>query len=72
MRLTDWFLVIPFLPLAIVLASVLDRSIRNMILVIAITTWPGTARLVRAQVLAVKQRPLRRPGPGARGRHART
>ncbi len=56
MRLTDWFLVIPFLPLAIVLASVLDRSIRNVIFVIAITTWPGTARLVRAQVLTVKQR----------------
>jgi peptide/nickel transport system permease protein len=56
MRLTDWFLVIPFLPLAIVLASVLDRSLRNVILVIAITSWPGTARLVRAQVLTVKQR----------------
>ena len=56
MRLTDWFLVIPFLPLAIVLASVLSRSLRNVILVIAITTWPGTARLVRSQVLTVKQR----------------
>ncbi len=56
MRLTDWFLVIPFLPLAIVLASVLDRSLRNVVLVIAITSWPGTARLVRAQVLTVKQR----------------
>ncbi len=56
MRLTDWFLVIPFLPLAIVLASVLDRSIWNIVLVIGITSWPGTARLVRAQVLTVKQR----------------
>ncbi len=56
MRLTDWFLVIPFLPLAIVLASVLDRSLRNVVLVIAITSWPGTARLVRSQVLTVKQR----------------
>jgi peptide/nickel transport system permease protein len=56
MRLTDWFLVIPFLPLAIVLASVLDRSLRNIVLVIAITTWPGTARIIRAQVLTAKQR----------------
>jgi peptide/nickel transport system permease protein len=56
MRVTDWFLVIPFLPLAIVLAAVLERSLRNVILVIAITSWPSTARLVRAQVLTVKQR----------------
>jgi peptide/nickel transport system permease protein len=56
MRLTDWFLVIPFLPLAIVLASVLDRSLRNVIVVIAVTTWPGTARIIRAQVLSTKQR----------------
>lgn len=56
MRLTDWFLVIPFLPFAIVLASVLSRSLTSIIIVIAVTSWPGTARLVRAQVLTVKQR----------------
>jgi peptide/nickel transport system permease protein len=57
MRLTDWFLVIPFLPLAIVLASVLGRSIWIIAFVIGITTWPGTARIVRAQVLTLKERP---------------
>ncbi len=56
MRVTEWFLVIPFLPLAIVLASVLGRSIWNIIFVIGVTSWPSTARLVRAQVLTVKQR----------------
>ena len=56
MRLTEWFLVIPFLPLAIVLASILGRSVWNIIFVIGITSWPWTARLVRAQVLTVKQR----------------
>lgn len=56
MRITEWFLVIPFLPLAIVLASVLGRSIWNIIFVIGVTSWPSTARLVRAQVLIVKQR----------------
>lgn len=56
MRLTEWFLVIPFLPLAIVLASILGRSVWNVIFVIGVTSWPATARLVRAQVLTVKQR----------------
>jgi peptide/nickel transport system permease protein len=56
MRLTDWFFVIPFLPLAIVLATILDRSLWNIVFVIGVTTWPSTARLVRAQVLSVKQR----------------
>jgi peptide/nickel transport system permease protein len=56
MRLTDWFFVIPFLPLAIVLATILDRSLWNIVFVIGVTTWPSTARLVRAQVLTVKQR----------------
>jgi peptide/nickel transport system permease protein len=57
MRLTEWFLVIPFLPLAIALAAVLGPSIGNIIVVIAITSWPATARLIRAQVLTLKERP---------------
>ena len=57
MRIVDWFLVIPFLPLAIVLASLLGRSIWIIAFVIGITSWAGTARVVRAQVLTLKQRP---------------
>ena len=56
MRITEWFLVIPFLPLAIVLAAVLGPSVRNVIIVIGITSWPATARLLRAQVLTLKER----------------
>jgi peptide/nickel transport system permease protein len=55
-KLTEWFLVIPFLPLALVLASILGRSMWNIIFVIGVTSWPWTARLVRSQVFTVKQR----------------
>jgi peptide/nickel transport system permease protein len=56
-RLTEWVLVIPFLPLAIVLASVLGRSLLNIAVVIGVTSWPGTALLIRSQTLSVKERP---------------
>ncbi|MGW3658430.1 ABC transporter permease [Streptomyces sp. NPDC005151] len=57
MRVTDWFLVMPTLVLAIALATVMNRSIWTIIIAIGVTTWPITARLVRAQTLAVESRP---------------
>ena len=56
MRVTEWFLVIPFLPLAIALAAILGPSIQNIIIVIGITSWPSTTRLIHAQVLTLKER----------------
>lgn len=70
-RLTDWFLVIPFLPLAIVLATVLGPSIWTITAVIGLTAWPSTARLVRAHTLSVSARPYleRSRALGARNVH---
>jgi len=56
--LTNWFLVLPWIALAIALASVLGPTLSNVILVIAITSWASTARLVRAQALSVRERPF--------------
>jgi peptide/nickel transport system permease protein len=56
-RLTDFFLVLPSLVLASVLAAVLARGIGTVILAIGVASWPATARVVRAQTLAVEARP---------------
>jgi peptide/nickel transport system permease protein len=55
-RLTEWFLVIPFLPLAIVLATVMGPSLVTIAVVIGVTSWPSTALLIRAQTLSIKER----------------
>lgn len=56
MRITDIVLVIPGLPLMLVLAAILGTSFWNIIFVISIIGWTGTARIVRAQVLSLKER----------------
>ena len=58
MTLTDWFIVLPALPLAISLAAVLGQGSVSITVAIAVTSWPGAARLVRAQTLAVEARPF--------------
>jgi peptide/nickel transport system permease protein len=56
-RITEWFLVLPFLPLALILATILGRGLFNIALVIGVTSWPATALLIRAQALSIRERP---------------
>jgi peptide/nickel transport system permease protein len=52
----NWFLVIPQIPLMIVLARLLEPSLGVLIAVIGLTSWAGTGRVVRAQVLTLRER----------------
>jgi peptide/nickel transport system permease protein len=54
MRLTDVFLSFPLLLLLIVLMTILEPSATNVVVIIGFFTWMGTARIVRGQVLSVK------------------
>lgn len=56
MRFVDFFMMLPELPLMIVLAAMLGPSIWNIIFVVSIVNWPTTARVVRSQVLSLKER----------------
>jgi peptide/nickel transport system permease protein len=57
MRCTDFFLILPSLVLAIALSTVLQRGLDTIVLAIGVTSWPTTARIVRAQTLTVQTRP---------------
>ncbi len=54
MRITDAKLSMPFLLIAIVFAAVLGPSERNVILILAVFGWSGYARVLRGEVLRVK------------------
>lgn len=58
MRIVDFFMMLPELPLMIVLAAVLGPSMWNIVLVVSLVSWPRTARIVRSQVLSIKERPF--------------
>jgi len=55
MRFTDFMLSIPVLPIMIVLSAVIHGSVFTIIFIISIFSWMGAARLVRGEVLSLKE-----------------
>ncbi|MFB6300708.1 MAG: ABC transporter permease [Halobacteriales archaeon] len=57
MRFTDIMYGIPFLPFIIVMVLMIGPGLFNIIIAISLILWRSTARVVRSQVLSIKERP---------------
>lgn len=56
MRIAECFQIIPQLVLAVVLVALLEPSVGSVVLALALVAWPPVARLVRSEVLSLRQR----------------
>jgi peptide/nickel transport system permease protein len=56
MRFCDIMIIVPKLPLTVFTAALLGRGIYNIIIVLSIFGWPSIARVVRSEVLSIRQR----------------
>jgi len=55
MRITDMLLIVPSFFLILIVIALFGSSLRNIILIIGLTTWPGTARLLRSEFLSIRE-----------------
>ncbi|MEM3140967.1 MAG: ABC transporter permease, partial [Nitrososphaerota archaeon] len=58
MRITDMTLILPQFLLALVIVAIFGQNFQNIILAIGVVSWPGIARMVRAEFLSIKERPF--------------
>jgi peptide/nickel transport system permease protein len=56
MRTTDFFIQIPVFPLMLIMVALFGGTLENLIFVIGILGWTGTARMVRSETLSLKER----------------
>lgn len=54
-RITDYFLILPFLPLLIFLSFILHPSIWNLIWLLSVFGWPGITKVVRSIALQIRE-----------------
>jgi peptide/nickel transport system permease protein len=54
MRITEIFQVIPRFLLAIVIVALFGSGLEKVVLIIGLLSWPGTARIIRAQFLVLR------------------
>ncbi len=57
MRTADVLFAVPGLPLMLILAVYLGASMRTIVIIFTLVGWPGLARMIRSQVLSVRERP---------------
>lgn len=58
MRFVDIFLTLPTFFLILMVAAMFGNSIWHVMVIIGLTSWPGTTRQIRAQFLTLKERPF--------------
>lgn len=71
MRITDLAFSVPFLPFAVILVALLRPSLWNIVLTISCLMWRTTARVIRSQVLAIRQQTFIKAARVAGASHAR-
>jgi peptide/nickel transport system permease protein len=71
MRITDLAFSVPFLPFAVILVALLSPSLWNIVLTISCLMWRTTARVIRSQVLGIRQQTFIKAAQVAGASHAR-
>jgi peptide/nickel transport system permease protein len=71
MRLADIQLAVPFILLAIAIIGVLGPSLQNIIIVIGVSSWVVYARVVRGEVLSIREREFVQAAIALGGRNGR-
>jgi len=56
MRVVDVMMSVPFLPILIVIVGVMGKNLWTLVVLIALFSWMGVARMVRSQTLALRER----------------